>query len=86
MLHQYCYNFTPNNVKVKESTGSGDTFASSFLSGLIEYNDIKKALKLAMANTESIIQQKGTKTGLLTLKQAEKIMRKKRFMIKKETI
>ncbi|MBW2984157.1 carbohydrate kinase family protein [Candidatus Woesearchaeota archaeon] len=64
------YFLQPHKVKVVETTGAGDAFASSFLSGLIKKNDIKFALKLASANAESVISHHGAKNKLLTYKEA----------------
>src|SRR3989338_8055553 len=45
----------PNKVKVVETTGAGDAFASSFLSGIIRKNDIEFAIQLGITNAESVI-------------------------------
>ena len=66
----------PHKVKVVETTGAGDAFASSFLSGLLKKNDIKFALKLAIINAESVIQYHGAKNKLLTYREALKILKK----------
>lgn len=65
-----------NNVKVIESTGAGDAFASSFLSGIIKKNNIEFAMKLGMTNAESVIQHHGAKEKLLTYNEALKIIKK----------
>ena len=70
------YTAMPHKVKVVETTGAGDAFASSFLSGLLKKNDIKFALKLAIINAESIIQYHGAKNKLLTYREALKILKK----------
>ena len=62
----------PRRVKIVETTGAGDAFASTFLAGLIAKNDIPFALKLAMANAESVIGHHGAKEKLLTFKEASK--------------
>ena len=76
--------FTISNqvIKVVETTGAGDAFASSFLSGLIKKNDIKFALQLASANAESVISHHGAKNKLLTSKEALASMRKNPAKIK----
>lgn len=52
--------------KVVNATGAGDAFGSGFLSGVINYdNDIKKALRLAMLNSNSVVTEMGAKHGLL---------------------
>ena len=72
----------PNNVKVIETTGAGDAFASTFLSGIIKKNDVKFALQLGMTNAESVIQYHGAKVKLLTYSQALKIMKKRPIKLK----
>ena len=70
----FIYSIKSNKVKVVETTGAGDAFASSFLSGMIKKNDIGFALLLARANAESVIQHHGAKNKLLTYKEASKII------------
>ncbi len=60
------------NIKVVETTGAGDAFASGFLSGLVKKNDIKLALKLGIANSESVIQHYGALNKLLRWNEALK--------------
>ena len=67
----------PHNVKIVETTGAGDAFASSFLSGIIKKNDIKFAIDLGMTNAESVIQHHGAKEILLTYNEALKSMKKR---------
>jgi ribokinase len=59
----------PNNIKVKERTGAGDAFASGFVTGMIKFNDTKKAILMGSLNAESVIQKRGAKVGLLTWKE-----------------
>jgi len=70
-------------IKVIESTGAGDAFASSFLSGMIKKNDIKFALKMGLANSESVITHPGAKNRLLNLNEILKAIKKKPIKIKK---
>lgn len=67
----------PNNINVVETTGAGDAFASSFLSGIIKENDIEFAIKLGITNAESVIQYHGSKEKLLSFKEALKVMKKR---------
>lgn len=80
------YRYFPNDVLVSECTGAGDTFGSSFIAGLIRYNDIEKAIKVAMANSESLIKKRGMQHGLLSWNEVEKVIKKKKFRIKREAI
>ncbi len=48
-----------------ERTGSGDAFASGFVSAIIQGKDIENAIQLGTANATSCVQQIGAKNGLL---------------------
>lgn len=80
------YRFWPNKVKIETRTGAGDVFSSSFVAGLLKTKDIEKAIKIAMANAESKVTRKGTKNGLLSWNDVAKLIKKKKFNIKKEVI
>jgi ribokinase len=56
---------TPN-VPVKETTGAGDCFASSFVAALAYEKPLDEALRWGLVNVESHIQHVGAKAGLLT--------------------
>ncbi len=64
---------TPN-LKVVESTGAGDAFASGFVAGLIKNLSLEDSLKLGMVQAESVIQAKGAKNNLLDFNSASKKM------------
>jgi len=52
-----------------DTTGVGDAFGASFVSGMVIYNgDIKKSLLLAAKNTASAVGKEGAQNGLLTKK------------------
>jgi len=64
--------------KVVNATGAGDAFGAGFVAGLILYEeDLKKALRLGMLNSNSVVTKMGAKHGLLkkppTVKMLEKI-------------
>lgn len=59
------YSAKPGHVKIVETTGAGDAFASGFLSGIISGKDIGTSLKLGMLNAESVISHLGAKNILL---------------------
>ena len=64
---------TPSpSLTVIETTGAGDAFASGFVSGLIHGLSIDDSLKLALVQSESVIQAIGAKTNLLTKDEALK--------------
>lgn len=66
------YSIMPHKgVKAVERTGAGDAFASGFVAGFIKTEDINKALKLGLANSEAVISHYGAKNNLLNWKDAE---------------
>lgn len=55
--------------EVVDRTGAGDAFGSGFLAGhLLSHGDIKDAIRIASANSTSVLEYIGAKAGLLTLK------------------
>ena len=76
----------PNKVKVVETTGAGDAFASSFLSGIIRKNDIEFAISLGTTNAESVIQHHGAKEKLLTYNEALKLMKRHPIKVVKKKL
>ncbi|NQV08499.1 carbohydrate kinase family protein [Candidatus Woesearchaeota archaeon] len=77
------YSIKSHKIKVVESTGAGDAFASSFLAGIIKKNDIKFALKLGLANSESVITHHGAKHKLLSWKEGLKSIKKNPSKVKR---
>ncbi|MFH1133053.1 MAG: carbohydrate kinase family protein [Nanoarchaeota archaeon] len=75
------YRIVPHKVEVVESTGAGDAFASSLVAGLIKNNDIVFALKLGLANTESVLAYVGAKNKLLTWGEALAVLQKTQFSV-----
>lgn len=61
------YMVSPNEVKVKETTGAGDSFGAGFLTGYIEKEDIQYALEVGVTEAESVIQHLGAKNKFLTM-------------------
>jgi ribokinase len=59
------YSGKPEKVKIKETTGAGDAFASGFVASIIRGKNIEYALKLGMINAESVISNIGAKNILL---------------------
>ncbi len=53
-------------VKVKDTTGAGDAFGSTFCWALTMSGDIQKALRLAAKNSASVLSQRGAQAGFLT--------------------
>ena len=84
--NHHLYYGKPHNIRVVESTGAGDAFASSFLSGMIKKNDIEFSMGLGMANAESVIQHHGAKNILLGYKLALNIIKKMPITISKKKL
>ncbi|MBN1263672.1 MAG: carbohydrate kinase family protein [Candidatus Pacebacteria bacterium] len=59
-------------IKAKDTTGAGDGFGVGFVAGLMMGWPLSKALKLGVANGASVVTKMGAKTGLLTLREAQK--------------
>lgn len=78
------YKVHPHRIPIKETTGAGDAFASSFLGAYIKTEDIEKSLKLALINAQSVIQHFGAKNILLSWNDA--IAKEKRRPVKITTI
>ncbi|MFH1275995.1 MAG: carbohydrate kinase family protein [Candidatus Woesearchaeota archaeon] len=77
------YSLTPPKVKVANTLGAGDSFTSALLAGIMKGYSFEDALRLGQANSTSLIQKVGTKTGLLTEKEALRIMKKYRMKVKR---
>ncbi len=56
-----------------DATGVGDAFNSTVLFGLIRYQDLAKAMKLAVYNTAKLVAHIGAQKGLITAKDLKKI-------------
>lgn len=48
-----------------DRTGAGDAFGSGFVAGLLHKNDICYALRLASANSTSVVEKVGAQEGIL---------------------
>ena len=82
----FLYSGKPNKCTVVETTGAGDAFAATFLSGLLKKDDIEFAIKLASVNSESVIQHHGAKNKLFTYNEAMKQIKKNKLKIKKKKL
>ncbi len=81
------YIMAPSKLKnIKETTGAGDAFASTFLAGIIKKKNIEFCLKLALVNSQSVIKCLGAKNDLLSYKNALKEMKKTRIKVVKEKV
>ncbi|MFH1917354.1 MAG: carbohydrate kinase family protein [Nanoarchaeota archaeon] len=80
------YSTIPAKIKVHETTGAGDAFASAFCTGMLMKKDPVFALTLGMIQAESVIQHKGAKNKLLTRREALKRIAHDRRKITKRTL
>ncbi|MFA6073699.1 MAG: carbohydrate kinase family protein [Candidatus Woesearchaeota archaeon] len=73
------------NIKIVETTGAGDAFASAFTAGLIMGKDLKSSLKMGIIQAESVIQYSGAKNLLLSKRNMLIALKKdKRLIIEKK--
>jgi len=86
----YCYNGKTfyhvkpaKKLKIKETTGAGDAFASTLVAGMIMNKKIEECLRMASINAESIIQNYGAKNILLSKREMIKRLKKDKRIIKK---
>ncbi|MFH1072030.1 MAG: carbohydrate kinase family protein [Nanoarchaeota archaeon] len=87
ILHEKTiYSALPKKVKVNETTGAGDAFASGFVAGLIMKKDILFAIRLAFNNAESVIQGYGPKYVIPNRKKALELVRKDKRKIRKKRL
>jgi len=59
------FKFVADKVKAVEETGAGDAFVVGFVSGHLRGETTEDACKLAKENAASVVQQVGSKKGLL---------------------
>ncbi len=55
-----------------DRTGAGDAFGSGFVAGMMQKNDICFALRLASANSTSVVEKIGAEEGILRKKDFKK--------------
>ena len=79
----YLYSIGTKKVKVVETTGAGDAFSSGFVSGMMKKGDIEFAMQLGIANSESVIQERGAKNKLLTWNEAVRYINKNNLRVEK---
>lgn len=77
------YTIKPGKVKVVETTGAGDAFASGVLAGIIMRNDLEFALKLGQANAESVIKNIGAKNNLLKANEISRAVKHLKVSVEK---
>ncbi|MFH1401112.1 MAG: PfkB family carbohydrate kinase, partial [Nanoarchaeota archaeon] len=72
----WVYKVLPRKVKIVETTGAGDAFASAFVCGLIYSRSPDDCLRLASLNAESVISHYGSKDILLNRDSALRLLKK----------
>lgn len=82
LYNDIIYHANALDVKVIETTGAGDAFGSTFLSGLLLKNSIEKALKMAIINSASVVQMVGPKAGLLKKTEIDSLIDKTKVEVK----
>jgi len=80
------YNAKPNKVKVVETTGAGDAFASTFMAGIMKGKDMEFSIQLGMTNSASLLTKHGAKNGLLTWQEAVKAMKQNPIKVSKKKV
>jgi len=84
---EFLYKYIPPKIKIKEVTGAGDIFGSSFVSGLIKFRNIEDALKIAVAHAAFAISRgDGIYKRMASWNEIERIIKHKKFKIKKEKL
>lgn len=76
------YSVLPPKVKVIQTTGAGDAFASGLLAGVIKRWSFEDSLRLGLVNAASVLQDVGAKNKLLTEHQAKEAIKKYHIKIK----
>lgn len=81
------YHIKPTNkLKIKETTGAGDAFGSTFIATRIMGKSIEDCLKSGIINAESVIQNYGAKEILLTKNNLLKKLKVDKRPIKKTKV
>lgn len=68
------YVVKPNRVKIVETTGAGDAFASGVVAGLMLGRNLDVCLQMGAAEAESVIQYIGAKNVLLDKSEIDKVL------------
>ena len=62
--------------KCINTTGAGDAYGSSFISGMILYkNDLEKSLKLAIQQSGNVVSKIGAQNGLMNINNLKKLLK-----------
>jgi len=69
------------NLKILETTGAGDAFASGFVAGLIEKKELKTCMRMGFIEAEQVIVSYGAKNDLAGKVQMKSLLKKDRRKI-----
>jgi len=70
------------SLKVVETTGAGDAFASGLVTGFVKGFSVEDSLRLAMLNAESVISKYGAKNHILNSSESYFLLDKERKAFK----
>ena len=83
---KYIYRAIPNKVNPVEKTGAGDSFAATYIAGLIKGKGIEYCLSSAQINSESVIKYIGAKNKLLNSKKIDSLIKQSRITVERHAI
>ncbi|MBW3018288.1 carbohydrate kinase family protein, partial [Candidatus Woesearchaeota archaeon] len=73
-------------VRIVETTGAGDAFASGFIAGMIKNKPIDYCLQLGQVEAESVISHMGAKEKLLSWKEITNKINRKPPVVRKKNL
>jgi len=71
----------PGKLKVVETTGAGDGFASAFVAGIMQGESLEICLRMGMIEAEQVVTHLGAKTALLSRNAMDKALRSDKHKI-----
>jgi len=80
------YSVIPRKIKIIETTGAGDAFASGVTAGIIKGKSFEDCLRLGQFNAEGVLGAVGAKNYLLKSSEAERLLKTSHIRIQKEAI
>ena len=75
------YRVMPRKIRVVETTGAGDAFASGVTAGIIQKKTLEDSLRMGQLDAESVIQHIGAKNNLLRKDEIERLLKAKHVKI-----
>ena len=80
------YSIKALRVKVTDTTGAGDAFASTFVAALARQRSMHDCLRMAMINATNVVRYFGAKEGLLKRQDIEKELKRRSMKVTEEAI